>query len=383
LLKNIFFQLFLTLIFQSFAFPGGDGSVDSRGQQASSVILGSYALKVDVDSVFLNISVREKSTNRCLSGLQKNDFTVFEDGIEQEIAQFLPTESPFDLLLLIDTSGSTSPYLKLMKQAAIEFTREINARDRIAVATFNSKVRLIQKYTNDRDAAEKAISRIRSGGGTAFYDALMTSITQYKSDTKGRSAIVIFTDGVDNNLEGLFGSGSKTDFEELYRKIQEVDAIIYTIFLNTEDKLDDPVPVGGRGAGPSIPSWPGARTTGRFPGAIPFPFPSPGSPSPSKSEEESLDAIYRQAREQLRMIADQTGGRMYSPHKLDELSAAYSEVADDLRIQYQIGYNSTNLDHDGKWRKIHVAIEDVPDAVVRTRRGYFAVGSPQSAVVSQ
>jgi len=98
---------------------------------------------------------------------------------------------------------------------------------------------------------------------------------------------------------------------------------------------------------------------------------------------EDPEAIYRQARDQLLMIADQTGGRMYSPHKLDELSGAYSEVADDLRIQYQVAYDSMNLDHDGQWRKIYVTIENYPDAVIRTRRGYFAFGGPQSTIVSR
>jgi VWFA-related protein len=388
-LPKFFTFMFLSiLIFQSSAFPGADGAVNNQNSspgstQAPSVVAGTYALKVDVDSVFLNVSVRERETNRSLSGLQKEDFAIFEDGIRQEIDQFLPTESPFDLLLLLDISGSTAPYLKLIKQAAIEFTREIGAQDRVAVATFNSKVKLIQKYTNDRDAAEKAISRIKSGGGTAFYDALSTSVTQFKSDAKARSAIIVFTDGIDNGLEGIWGSGSRTTFEELYRKIQESDAIIYTIFLNTEDKLNDPQPAGGKGSSPSIPSWPGGRNAGKFPGGFPFPlpFPMPGSGRHSRSGDDNLDSIYRQARDQLQTIADETGGRMYSPRKLDELSDAYSEIADDLRIQYQVGYNSTNLEHDGGWRKIHVKIDNYPDAVVRTRRGYFAVGSPQSATI--
>jgi VWFA-related protein len=378
--KIIIFILLSGLIFQSSVSSGADGAANSTPSVA-----GVYALKVDVDSVFLNISVRERDTNRSVGGLQKNEFSVFEDGSRQEIDQFLPTESPFDLLLLLDVSGSTAPYLKLMKQAAIQFTREIGAQDRVAVAAFNSKVKLVQKYTNDRDAAEKAISRVKSGGGTAFYDALMTTVKQYKSDAKARSAIVVFTDGVDNSLEGIWGSGSKTSFEELYRRIQETDAIVYTIFLNTEDKLDDPQIGGGNGNSPPIPSWPGGNSTGRFPrgGPFSFPFPIPGTGGRRiiRSGDENLDSIYRQARDQLQSIADQTGGRMYSPHKLDQLSDAYSEIADDLRIQYQLGYNSTNLERDGKWRKIHVKIENHPDAVVRTRKGYFAIGSPQSAII--
>jgi Mg-chelatase subunit ChlD len=96
-----------------------------------------------------------------------------------------------------------------MKQAAIDFTRQIKANDRVAVATFNSRVQLIQDFTNDRAAAERAINRIQSGGGTAFYDALMTCIDQYMRTVQGRSAIVVFTDGVDNQLEGKLGCVNK------------------------------------------------------------------------------------------------------------------------------------------------------------------------------
>ncbi len=117
---------------------------------------GEYAVKVDVESVFLNLSVRECNTNRSLAGLQKNDFPVYEDGVRQDIQQFLPTEAPFNLLLLLDVSKSTSSYLGFMRQAAIEFTHRISPDDRIAIATFNSKVRLIQGFTNSRSEAEHA-----------------------------------------------------------------------------------------------------------------------------------------------------------------------------------------------------------------------------------
>jgi Ca-activated chloride channel homolog len=347
--------------------PNGNGN--DSGVQTTAIT--GFALKIDVDTVFLNLSVRERATNRSLSGLQKNDFAAYEDGVGQEIDQFLPTESPFYLLLLLDVSGSTGSYLKLMKQAAIEFTREINAEDHIAIATFNSKVHLVQDFTNDRAAAEKAISKIKSGGGTAFYDALMTSVTRYMGGIQGRSAIVIFTDGIDNRLEGLPESGSTANFEDLFRKIQEADAIVYTIFLNTEDRF--PSFAGGPSAGSTVPGWPGGRRSGGSWGPFPFPIPFPSSGGRhSRASNDGEDSVYRQARSQLQLITDQTGGRMYSPRKIDELSGAYQEVAEDLRVQYQLGYNSTNRVSDGRWRKIHVEVENYPEAVIRTRPGYYS-----------
>ncbi|HYK88716.1 MAG TPA: VWA domain-containing protein [Acidobacteriota bacterium] len=349
-----------------------------NGQQPV-VVQGGYALKVDVDSVFLNVSVREEATNRSIPGLRKEDFRVYEDGVQQQVDQFLPTEAPFNLLLLLDVSGSTASYLHLMKQAAIDFTKQINANDRVAIATFNSNVELVQGFTNDRAAAERAIQRIKSGGGTAFYDALMTCLDRYMRGIEGRSAIVVFTDGIDNQLEGRYSAGSRTTYDQLFRRVQESDTIIYTIFLDTEGQ----VPAMTRGGRPGGGGWPGGRRGGRFPGSpfpwpVPLPTPSPNPapyPSPSPRQRGDQRAIYQEARDQLLQIADQTGGRMYSPRKIDELSGVYSQIADDLRIQYQLGYNSTNRAHDGKWREIRVEVENHPDAAVRTRKGYYARNS--------
>ena len=340
--------------------------------QSGPLIKSNYDLKVDVDSVFLNLSVRERANNRSLSGLQKTDFLVYEDDVLQDIEQFLPTEAPFNLLLLLDVSGSTGSYLKMMKDAAIEFTRIIKENDRIGIATFNSRVHLVQNFTSDRNEAERAIKHIRSGGGTAFYDALMTCINQYMKGMQGRNAIVVFTDGVDNQLEGVPESGSITRFDELYRRVQEVDAIVYTIFLNTDEDNRVAVFPGTGTAGP--PAWPGGRRMGG--NSFPFPFPFPGiSPFPGihrRSVSDEPNTVYRKAREQLMLISDQTGGRMYSPVKIDQLAGIYSEIADDLRILYQLGYNSTNWVHDGKWRNIRVEVQNNREAVIRTRRGYFA-----------
>ncbi len=361
----------------------GSTAVDQQAEREPSPRDGQHpvvlpdTLKVDVDSVFLNVSVRDRNTNRSLPNLQKEDFRIYEDGVQQQVAQFLPSEAPFNLLLLLDVSGSTASYLKLMKQAAIDFTHEIKENDRVAIATFNNSVELVQNFTNDRTAAERAINRIRSGGGTAFYDALMTCLNRYMHGIEGRSAIVVFTDGVDNQLEGR--GGSMTRYDQLYRRVQEADTMIYTILLDTEGDVMSRAPMGRRGG---IGGYPGGRRGGRFPGGgfpfpIPFPQPSPSpyptpSPSPYPRSQRNESAAYEEARNQLQEIADQTGGRMYSPHKIDELSGVYSEIADDLRIQYQLAYNSTNLAHDGAWREIRILIDNRPEAVVRTRKGYYA-----------
>ncbi len=274
--------------------------------------------------------------------------------------QFEPTEVPFNLLLLLDVSGSTESYLHLIKTASIDFTRQIKQNDRIAVAVFNSRVQLVQDFTGNRAEVARAINGVRSGGGTAFYDALDRSVEEYMRAVEGRKAIVVFTDGVDNQLAGNGGDGSRISFDQLYRKIQEIDPIIYPIFLDTESDAGgmtrNPTSTGGV-VGIILGDILGGGRQRRYPGG--------GGGGVGR-------AVYEQAREQLQMIADQTGGRMYAPREIEDLRGVYAEIADDLRVQYRIGYSPTNKAQDGGWRAIRVRIKNNPDAVARTRKGYYA-----------
>ncbi len=313
-----------------------------------------YSVRVDVNSVFLNVAVYDRGSNRSITGLKKEDFQVYEDGVEQQVTQFLPSETPLSLLLLLDVSGSTGLYLHLMKGASIDFIEKTKSNDRVAIATFSSRVDLIQNFTGDRRRAEEAINRIWAGGGTSFYDAMMVCLSEYMHGTEGRSAIVVFTDGVDNQLEGGYPAGSQTTFDELFRSIQESESSIYTVFLDTV-----------RQAGGAPASGQGSTTRSRAPTLDR----SKSETAPGGDDDEF--AAYDLAMKQLRMIADQTGGRMYSPRRIEELSGIYSEIASDLRNQYQLGYNPTNLSQDGRWREIRVTIRNHPEAVVRTRKGYY------------
>jgi len=325
---------------------------DSTAEKSAA---GGYSLKVNVDWVYVNASVRDRYTNRAVPDLQKKDFELYENGSLQLIERFESTEAPFSLLLLLDVSGSTKSYLSLIQNASVQFAREIKSNDRMAVATFNSQTRLIQDFTNDRSQIEEAIRRIRSGGGTAFYDALYRSVRDYMDGVEGRKAIVVFSDGVDNQLTGDFGSGSQTIFPDLYREIQEADTLIYTIFLDTEGRQGIRRTGMGRGG------------LGGILGDIIFGGPTIGIPGGGLGDEEA----YAQARRELELIADQTGGRMYSPRKTSDLVNVYSEIANDLRVQYTLGYYSHSAGNNGEWREIEVKVIDRTDLAVRARRGYY------------
>ena len=289
----------------------------------------SLDIRVTVNSVLLNVSVRDRSSNRSLAGLQPDEFEVYENGILQQVQDLRTFDVPFSLLLLMDVSGSTHSYMKLMKKAATEFAEKVGEDDRIAVAQFNSRVQLTQQFASDPEAARKAIARLHSGGGTAFYDALMTCVDEYVRNVEGRKAIVVFTDGVDNALYGNPNDGSLSSFGDLYTRLQETDAIVYTIFLDSRRKHHP------------------------------------------KAADGSF-AAYRTAIAQLETIARLTGGRTYAPGEPEELAHVYAEIADDLRIQYLLSYASSDSTQNDGWRSIHVAIPDHPEAVVRTRTGYTA-----------
>jgi VWFA-related protein len=318
----------------------------SPAQQSSG-----YKVKVDVNSVFLNVSVRDRY-NRSIARLRKEDFVVYEDGVPQEIQQFASEDAPFNTLLLLDNSGSTQPYLRLIKDAAIEFTRRIKPSDQVAVVAFNSLTDLMTDFTDYRPRAQRAIEKIESIGGTALYDSLLICIDSYMSDVGGRSAIVVFTDGFDNQLEGPNSEGSRTPFSQLYRRIQEIEPIIYTIQLDTGS------PSPSRLSPAPLPPGLG--------------WPPPWQRSEPAPERPSKRAMYETARQQLYMIAEQTGGRMYHLTSVENLSPAYTEIAQDLSARYQLAYNPINAAHDGRWRQIRVQVKGRPDAVTRTRKGYYA-----------
>jgi Ca-activated chloride channel homolog len=312
-----------------------------------------YKVRVDVNTVFLNVSVRDRN-NHNIAHLNKDDFLVYEDGVPQEIRQLVSEESPFNILLLIDNSGSTKPYLQLIQNAAVLFIGRMKPDDQIAVAAFNSLVELVRDFTDDRPALQRAIGKIESIGGTALYDSLLTCVNRYMHGAGARGAIVVFTDGFDNQLEGHNSEGSRTPFEVLYRRIQEIQPVIYTIFLN----------------GREIPRVPRQESRQR-PMVFGWPWPRKSSAS-APADHPDQSSISETAKQHLYMIADQTGGRMFSLTSAGDLASAYTQIADDLGACYQLAYNSTNTARDKRWREIRVRMKTHPEAAVRTRKGYYA-----------
>ena len=263
--------------------------------------------------------------------LAQKDFRVFEDGVQQEIAFFAAADAPFDLVLLLDLSGSTSDKLKMIKRSAKRFVEATRPVDRIAIVTFSDRVALLSNFTWDRVELKRQIDKIRDAfGGTNFWDSMSYVLRELVPQNHGvrRSAVVVMSDGVDNALPDVAGPGSRITFEELISTLHNSEAIVFPIYLDTE-KED----------------------------VTNFHIPR---------------AAYQMAREQLGQIALACGTNMYRAAKLKDLDQLYAKVITDLSRVYSIGYRPSNRTSDGKWRSVEVQLVELPAFSARTKRGYFA-----------
>ena len=288
-------------------------------------------VKVDSDLVDLKVSVLGFSPSATVSQLQLKDFVVLEDGAPQEISFFAASDAPFDLILLLDLSGSTSDKIKLIRRSAQRFVEATRPTDRVAIVTFTDEPELITGFTFDREELKKKIKRIeKSFGGTKFWDSLrfVTENLVPLGQESRRTAVIVMTDGVDNALPGIFGEGSATPFPDLLRIVRDSDALVFPIYLDTEEE--------------------------------------------EVKRHRTPRAAYVTSREQLAQLAEACGTRLYRAAKIEDLEAVYGQVIRDLGTVYSIGYRPSNRILDGRWRSISVQLKNNNGLVARAKRGYFA-----------
>jgi VWFA-related protein len=287
-------------------------------------------LRIDTDLVNLNVSVINRKAVSGASHLAQKDFAVFENGSPQEISFFASVDAPFDLVLLLDLSGSTSDKISLIRKSAKRFVDAARPLDRIAILTFTSDIQVVSKLTTDHNALKQSIDDIeRPSGGTNFWDALRFVLEHVVGQSRvenRRSAVVVMTDGVDNALPGVFGDGSVTSFEELLQIVQRSETIVLPIYLDTENE---------------------------------------------KHEMSSLREAYALARQQLAMLADESGHEIYRAKKVKDLDGVYQQVMRDLSTVYSIGYRPENLGRGNSWRAVTVQLIGHPELAVRSKRGYY------------
>ena len=288
-------------------------------------------IRVDSQLVTLNMSVVDRSTRRGLQGLVRDDFKLFEDGEQQNIVQFDSSNAPFDLVLVMDLSGSTKDVVKLIREAALHFVDAARPSDRIAVITFAADAKVVSTLTADRELLRQRINTIDTDrGDTRLYDATVFAMNEIGRDARKsrRSAIILMSDGLDGTIPGVSGQyGSQMAYQEALRTIQEFDGVLYTLCLDT------------------------------FYVAM----------NPRDTQPEAFDLAYDRMKE----MADAGGGTFYEVKRLNDLAGAYEQVVADLGTVYSLAYKPSNKTRDGKWRAIKISVNR-SNAVARGKRGYYA-----------
>src|ERR1044071_1117341 len=196
-------------------------------------------IRIDSDLVDLKVSVLGFPPNSPPPTLNPKDFAVTEDGVPQEITFFQAADTPFDLVLLLDLSGSNSKKLKMIRNSAKRFVDAARDVDRIAIVTFTDHPALYSSFTLDRKKLKKTIDEMNDAiGGTNFWDSMDWVLRDLIPQGSGlrRSAIVVMTDGVDNPLPNVEGPGSRIPFEELLTRIRNSETIVFSIYLDTEEE---------------------------------------------------------------------------------------------------------------------------------------------------
>ena len=272
-------------------------------------------IRVEVEAVNVLVSVTDRK-NRFVTNLGENRFHIYENGVRQRITNFThETELPLRIALLIDTSSSVRLKLDFEKQAATQFLRMVmRPPDRALLVEFDTGVSLRHDFTSSPGAITEEIRALRAGGGTALLDALYTVSREKMTNPETRQAIVILSDGVDQN--------SEQTLENIVEAVHRSGAMIYAI------------------------------GTSRF-GAD----------------------VQEEGEETLEKLAEETGGRAFFPYSTATLNRAFETLNEELRSQYSLTYVPRNMAKDGTFRKFEVKLIKGRGLSIRHRKGYYAASA--------
>ncbi|HEY0404232.1 MAG TPA: VWA domain-containing protein [Pyrinomonadaceae bacterium] len=333
-------------------------------------------VRVNTSLVTVPVSVMDRS-GRYIPNLRQQDFKIFEDGMEQQVAYFAAIEKPFTVALVIDTSESTRFRMEEIQDAAIAFVDQLRPDDRVLVVSFGDDINVLAEATSDRYTLRNAIRRARNGGSTRLYDAVDFVVNQRLNRIDGRKAVVLFTDGVDT-------TSKRATYQSNIRDVEELDALIYPVQYDTYNDMN-----GGSGSGTSWPSpspQPRRRRSSSTIGILgdilddvlsgggrngggggPVIIGGGGGntgPGTGRGDYQRADAY-------LHDLADKTGARLYRADSLRDLTQSFAYIAEELRRQYSLGYYPKTTAQAGQRRQIKVRVLR-PDLVVRARDSYIS-----------
>ena len=275
------------------------------------------AFRAAIDIVSLNVVVTD-GTNRYVTDLDQPDFSVFEDGVKQEVTFYSRRQQPIALSLLLDSSASMEEKLPTLQTAASNFVKRLKPNDMAQVIDFDSRVEVRQAFSGNQSELMTAIEQTAAGGSTSLHNAIYIALKELRKiravseEDVRRQALVVFSDGEDTS--------SLVSFEEVLDLAKRSETSIYAIALRGVD-------------------------------------------TQSKG--------FREAEYVMKTLASSTGGRSFFPARIDDLAGVYNQIADELASQYTIGYTSKNGRRDGAWRRIVVQVAR-PSVTPRAKQGYYA-----------
>jgi Ca-activated chloride channel family protein len=291
---------------------------DVKHDTPGKVIKKGETVRLDVELALVNVTVTDPYY-RLVTGLEPENFRVFEDNVEQEVVTFSSEDTPVSIGVILDLSGSMANKLGKAKQAALEFLKTANPQDEFFLVGFNERAELLAPFTNTIEDLESKLLTVSAKGKTALLDAIYLGLTQMRNADKGKRALLIISDGGDNN--------SRYNEKDIKRLVREADTQLYSVGIFE-----------------------------------PFEY---RSRTPEELNGPTL----------LNEMAELTGGRSFTVENPNALPDIAAKIGTELRNQYVVGYHPSHKAHDARWRKIKVKLrtpKGLPPLTAYAKTGYYA-----------
>lgn len=284
---------------------------------ATSETKSSTAIRSEVELALVNVTVTDPY-NRLVTGLEKNNFRIYEDGVEQEVVTLSSEDAPISIGVIFDSSGSMSDKVEKARQAAVTFLRTANPRDEFFLVSFNDEAQLASRFTSSVEELRNQMMYTSAKGRTALLDAIYLGLSQMRSARNGKRALLIISDGGDNH--------SRYSESDIRKFVKEADCLLYGIGVYDANDM-------------------------------------------GRSYEEYYGPTL------LSELAELSGGRVFPVSSLNDLPDIATKIGMELRNQYVLAYKPTNSLHDGLWRKIKIKLappRGLPPLSVYAKTGYYA-----------
>jgi Ca-activated chloride channel homolog len=272
---------------------------------AYSSVAAAQTASFRVDASYIKVPVTVfDSQGRLTAGLSREDFRILDEGQERQIENFILDKTPLDIVLLLDVSGSLQEEIEEMRDAAVLFARSFSKDDSISAVSFADRTEILQEWSDNWKDIRKSLRRLKPGYRTALYDALKETTDRLRPRA-GKRVILLLTDGLDNE--------SRSSFDDVLEELIKNDISLYIV---SRTRLVRPQVAGS------------ARVE----------FLNRVMQNVLNSDEDFIESYFREKETALRQLAEVSGGRVFFPLQLHELSANYEQIAEELKFQYLLTF---------------------------------------------